>query len=138
MRYVIVDLEGSSRAYLGSLREVRGWIDAQRKVDPELLAELLLLTYDAKGNEVANQWLSDFPESTGSMVVVELGVRFATRQMIEASVRKFDLATASARPGLGISADWSGMATPTDPGFHHRYKPASETHSRELAGTPAG
>ena len=60
MRYVIVDPEGASRAYFGSLREVREWVRALNAQDSDLLDELFLMTYDASGNEVANQWLSDF------------------------------------------------------------------------------
>jgi|HubBroStandDraft_6_1064221.scaffolds.fasta_scaffold00417_16 hypothetical protein len=60
MRYVIVDPEGSSRAHFASLREVDAWARAVAAEDPDLYDELQLLTYDAAGSPIANQWLSAF------------------------------------------------------------------------------
>lgn len=122
MRYVVVDQEGASRAYFGSLGEVRAWARSLKAEDPEFLSELLLLTYDASGNAVANQWLSDFvPEAR---VVISMAM--------------FAIETPSALPmhlmGSGLSAGWSGTEGSTTLAFCHPHTLASETGSPELAG----
>lgn len=126
MRYVIVDPEGSSRAYFGSLREVREWARSLKASDPDLLHELLLLTYDASGTTVANQWLSDFVPEAAAMI----------------SMAMFAIETASALPmnltGSGVSVGWSGTAGSTTPSFLRPHTLSSDTGSPELAGTVAG
>jgi hypothetical protein len=126
MRYVIVDPEGSSRAHFGSLRAVREWARELKAKDPELLTEMLMLTYDAAGNEVASQWLSDFVPEVPAII----------------SMAMFALETASAMPmqltGPGLSVGWSGTAGSTTPVFHRPHTLASDTDAHELAGTAAG
>lgn len=115
MRYVIVDPEGSSRAYFGSLREVRAWANALRQTDTELLEELLLLTYDAAGNEVANQWLSDFtPPAVSQVFAVPLPREGAISMPTQITVE-------------GLAAGWSGMATSMTPASRHPHRRASDT-----------
>ncbi len=126
MRYVIVDQEGASRAYLGTLQEVREWARALKAEDAELLDELVLMTYDAKGNEVANQLLSDFVPEVQALV----------------SLAMFAIETPSAMPmqltGSGLSAVWSGTAASTTPVFRHPKTLATDTGSPALAGTAGG
>lgn len=126
MRYVIVDPEGSSRAYFGSVREVREWARTLKGQEPDLLRELQLLTYDASGNTVANQWLSDFVPEVPAMI----------------SMAMFAIETPSALPmsliGSGISVGWSGTAGSTTRASRHPQTPASETDSPVLAGTAGG
>jgi hypothetical protein len=115
MRYVIVDPEGSSRAYFGSLRDVREWADALKHADPELLDELLLMTYDAAGNEVANQWLSDFTPPAVTLMFT------APRP------REGAISTPTQLTVEGLAAGWSGMATSTIPESRHPHRRATDT-----------
>jgi hypothetical protein len=102
MRYVIVDPEGSTRARLENLRAVRDWTRAQKARDPELLDELILLTFDASGDEVANQWLSDYAPDIPELVIVALVEATPSRELMGADVA-----------GSVLSEDWSGTAIPT-------------------------
>jgi hypothetical protein len=124
MRYVIVDPEGSSRAYFGSLREVREWMRALKAQDPDLLDELVLMTYDAMGREVANQWLSDFFPEIGA-IVATLALEIAP----VGSLINDDPA---------LSAGWYGTATSTSPVFRRQCMPASDTRSSALAEMAVG
>jgi hypothetical protein len=125
MRYVIVDTEGSSRGYFGSLREVREWARVLKGTDADLLAELLLLTYDADGDQVASQWLSDFVPEVRAIISVAL-YGFETRSTLPTQIT-----------GAEAAEGWSGTATSTTPVFVHPRTPASDTGSPALAGTAA-
>ena len=128
MRYVIVDPEGSSRASFGSLREVRRWLRALNEQDPLLMEELFLMTYDASGTEVANQWLSDFVPEVGAIIAMAMAV-----EMVPAGPVMGDQFS-----GAGVLEGGYGMATSTPPAFRRQYTPATETHYRELAETAVG
>jgi hypothetical protein len=120
MRYVIIDPEGSSRAVLGSLREVYEWANAVKGDDPDLFDELQLVTYDAAGTTVANQWLSDYfppvPSVTANLYAVSA-----------ASVSPMRVHLAA------LSAGWFGTAASTTPVSLRPQRLASETRSLEPA-----
>ncbi len=131
MRYVIVDPEGASRAYFGSLREVREWVRALNAQDSDLLDELFLMTYDASGNEVANQWLSDFVPQVGAIIATAV---LALEAVPAAPIQLMNEGFSDA----GLLAGWSGTAASTSRVFRHQRKPATGTRSRELAETAVG
>jgi hypothetical protein len=115
MRYVIVDPEGSSRAYFGSLREVFGWATAVKAEDPDLFAELQLISHDRFGSVVANQWLSDyFPGSPAKVATSLSAVGAASVSPIQVSL-------------VGLSAGWYGKATSTTRASRRPQRPAIDT-----------
>jgi hypothetical protein len=130
MRYVIVDPEGSSRAYFGSLREVREWARALKDGDPELLDEMLLMTYDANDNEVANQWLGDFVPDVPASIARDV----AAQEMRSAS--PFSVTEGLVAGGLLVG--WSGTATSKSPVSPRQHRDATDTGSRELAEMAVG
>jgi hypothetical protein len=124
MRYVIVDQEGSSRAYLASVREVRAWARALKAQDTYLLGELLLLTFDAAGNEVANQPLVDFVPDVPATISV--------------AMPPIETSSAVGLTGSGLLGGWSGTGDSRTPEFPRQHTPASETGSPVPAGTAVG
>lgn len=119
MRYVIVDTEGATRARFGRLQEVRDWACALAARDEELLDELILLTYDAAGNEVANQWLSDFvPEPQTASVGTSVQLR-ETQSVVSEAVMGF--------AGAGPLAGSFGTATSIHPASRRRQTTATDT-----------
>jgi hypothetical protein len=75
MRYIIIDLEGSSRKAFESLSDARDWADALSRQDPDALGELLVSRYRANGEKAGKpQWAEDFLRELGeSMVPFERG-----------------------------------------------------------------
>jgi hypothetical protein len=129
MRYVIIDPEGATRASFGSLREVREWAQAVKEQDLDLLDELVLMTYDAAGDEVANQWLSDFVPDIAEVISIAA---------VDAAVRSFLL---RATPAFAVSATPVGsseMAASTTGESPHRHTSAIETRSHAQAEPVAG
>jgi hypothetical protein len=129
MRYVIVDPEGASRMRFGSLREVREWARCQNEANPDLLDELLLLTFDAAGNEVANQWLADYvPDSQA-----------ATYALVGSLERATSTQPVAVGPGLldlsALSEASSGTAASKRPSSRHQGMPAIETPDHAAAET---
>jgi hypothetical protein len=125
MRYVIVDPEGSSRAYFGSLYEVRKWARTLKTNDPDLLHELQLLTYDADGNTVANQWLSDFVPEMPAIISTLVGLREGS--LIGTAWPQSSPTLVSASAGEDLSEASSGTAGSMTPGSVHLHTRASDT-----------
>lgn len=115
MRYVVIDPEGATRARFRRLREVREWAAALKERDPELLEEMVLMTYDASGAEVANQWLSDFVPDMPDMVVMPAELSAAVLTEVSAV--------------SAVSAEWSGRGGSMNPAFPHPHTPASGTRA---------
>lgn len=116
MRYVIVDPEGATRARFGRLREVQEWAAALKERDADLLDELILLTYDAAGDEVANQWLTDFVPDVPAPAI--------------ASLAATELAVVRFSDAAGLSVGLSEMASSMTLASHHPRTPASGSRSR--------
>jgi hypothetical protein len=136
MRYVIVDPEGASRGRFHRLQEVQAWARTLVVQDAELLDELMLMTYDAAGNEVASQWLSEFVPNGAWAGVVFVGTQeglLGGLELLQDVPATPVNATVSA-----VSAEWSGRAMSTTLESRHLYRHASGTHSAELAEMAVG
>ncbi|HEV3323831.1 MAG TPA: hypothetical protein VG147_16775 [Solirubrobacteraceae bacterium] len=118
MRYIVVDLEGASRVSFGRLSEMRDWAREVSAHDADILGELLIERYDARGQKVGeSQWADEFLGNIWESMAVPGSIAFATAGgvfpfMAEADRPQTALISAAFAQELRPSPSdpWSGRA----------------------------
>jgi hypothetical protein len=61
--YIIVDMEGASRAYLHSLGDLHEWLEKMEETYPEVCEEIIVFAYDGPGGRIGDtRWADEVLE----------------------------------------------------------------------------